>query len=446
MPTIISPLITDAGLAAAIAASGLGMQLTLTHVALGSGQYTPANAQTTLTNRKEKITISAGIVTAGGGFKLSVLFPAWAGIPNPYNATEIGFYAGDPDSGGVLFAVFSHPSAVIVQRNALDYVAQFALQLSRVPAGSVTVQIDPAGAQSLALIAAHEAAVNPHPQYVRNDAAQGLTTAKKLQSRANINAQSGGNVTTVNAGNSPFNLTEAHAGLVLLDAAAGAIVANLPAANSSTQSIKYQFYRTDSTTANSATVNRAGADTVDLAATSFALTSQADFRAVESDTTSKWRTIGTASGRRIAQRVNLQTSAYATGTNIIPLDDTIPQQTEGDQYLSQAITPTNAASTLRVDVTLIAILNTGSQLSIALFRDATANALAAIVGVTVTPNDCGTFTFSFEVAAGSTAATTFKVRAGPNAGATTLAVNGRAGSRIFGGVAASSITITEYLP
>jgi len=54
-----------------------------------------------------------------------------------------------------------------VQRNTLDYVAQFAVQLSRVPVGSVTVTVDPSGALSLALMAQHEGKANPHTQYLR---------------------------------------------------------------------------------------------------------------------------------------------------------------------------------------------------------------------------------------------------------------------------------------
>jgi hypothetical protein len=165
MPTIINPLITDEGLSAAISAAGNGLQLAITHVALGSGQYTPLVGMTAMTNRKEKVTIPSGYVTGGGGFRINALFPSWAGTPNPYNATEVGFYAGDPDAGGVLFAVYSHTSNVIVQRNSLDYVCQFSMVLTRVPAGSVTVTIDASAAQAMALVAAHEGGVDPHPQY-----------------------------------------------------------------------------------------------------------------------------------------------------------------------------------------------------------------------------------------------------------------------------------------
>jgi len=170
MATIINPVITDAGLAAARNASSTGVQLAITHVCLGTGQYTPANpnTQTAMVARKEKVTIAGGFATTTG-IAINVLFPAWAGTPNPYNATEISFYAGDPDAGGVLFAVYSQASGVIVQRNALEFVAQFGLALSRVPAGSVTVTLDPSGALALALIGQHEAKADPHTQYFRTD-------------------------------------------------------------------------------------------------------------------------------------------------------------------------------------------------------------------------------------------------------------------------------------
>lgn len=165
--TVINPILTNAGLAAAVAAAGNGLQLAITHVALGTGQYTPANpnGQTAMVARKEKVAIAGGYAS-GAGFMINVLFPAWAGTPNPYNATELGFYAGDPDAGGVLFAIYSAPTGTLVQRNALEYTAQFAMALTRVPAGSVTVTIDPSAAQALGLLAQHEGKSNPHTQYV----------------------------------------------------------------------------------------------------------------------------------------------------------------------------------------------------------------------------------------------------------------------------------------
>ncbi len=170
MPAIINPKLTDAGKAAAVNANATGLQLAITHIALGTGQYSSATSgagMTSMVGRKEQVKIGAGIVTGAGGFRVNVLFDSWAGTPNPYNATELGFYAGDPTAGGVLFAVYSHPSDIIVQRNSLKFTASFNIQITDVPSGSITVLVDPDADESLALIALHEGAADPHPGYVK---------------------------------------------------------------------------------------------------------------------------------------------------------------------------------------------------------------------------------------------------------------------------------------
>lgn len=148
------------------------------------------------------------------------------------------------------------------------------------------------------------------------------------------------------------------------------------------------------------------------------------------------------------QIVNTETGAVATGTTVIPFDDTIPQQSgpaEGDQYMSLAITPTNAASTLIIDVVVV-ITNSGTQsTAAALFQDAAASALAASLQAMTGAGSPGAIVFRHKMTAGTTSSTTFKVRAG-GAGAGTTTFNGTAGGRYFGGVMASSITITEVLP
>jgi hypothetical protein len=148
----------------------------------------------------------------------------------------------------------------------------------------------------------------------------------------------------------------------------------------------------------------------------------------------------------VLQRVNFQTGAVATGTTIIPNDDTIPQITEGNQYMSLAITPTSATSTLEIVVTLFGTesTNVSDLIVVALFKDSNADAIACgsgpSVGTTLGPS-CHVFTHSQSAA--STSTQTFSVRAGMNA-AGTFVFNGGAGTgRKFGGVLASSIKITE---
>lgn len=147
----------------------------------------------------------------------------------------------------------------------------------------------------------------------------------------------------------------------------------------------------------------------------------------------------------VAQIKNTQTGTVATGATVIPFDDTIPQNTEGDQYMSLAITPTSAANNLRIDVVGFFSPSAADWVTAALFRDATASAIACFSSFQATAAASAPSVFTCVVAAGSTAATTFKVRAGKTAGGTTT-FNGVSGGRLFGGVFASSITITEYVP
>jgi hypothetical protein len=78
----------------------------------------------------------------------------------------------------------------------------------------------------------------------------------------------------------------------------------------------------------------------------------------------------------------------------------------------------------------------------ALFQDSTASALAATTAYALTAVGAVLLTFTHYMTAGTTSATTFRVRAGgSNAGTTTF--NGSSGARLLGGVMASSITITE---
>jgi hypothetical protein len=145
----------------------------------------------------------------------------------------------------------------------------------------------------------------------------------------------------------------------------------------------------------------------------------------------------------IYQIVSSQTGAVATGTTVMVSDDTIPQNTEGDEYLTLAITPNNTAHNLIIDVVIV-LAHSGSapRLQVALFQDSTADALAAVEHQQSTGATSSVVSFRHYMAAGTVSATTFKVRAGASASGT-ITVNGYGGARKLGGVQASSITITE---
>jgi hypothetical protein len=141
-----------------------------------------------------------------------------------------------------------------------------------------------------------------------------------------------------------------------------------------------------------------------------------------------------------------QTGAASSDATIMPLDDSIPQNTEGFQVMTQAITPTSAANVLDIFSNISAATNVGSNVVIiALFKDSVASALAAAyqhVGSSV-PNRM-TLPIAHRMLAGATTAMTFKTRIGGHAGNTIL--NGSTtGTREFGGVMSSFLKVEELM-
>jgi hypothetical protein len=145
------------------------------------------------------------------------------------------------------------------------------------------------------------------------------------------------------------------------------------------------------------------------------------------------------------QMVSMIDSAVATGTTLIPMDDTIPQNTEGTEFMSLAITPISATSKLVIMVdAIVAIANGSIEVTSALFVDSTAGALAAssVFPYYSTNQRAEQLSLKHVVASGSTSARTYKFRMGPNT-TETITFNGKSSARIYGGVASSSITIME---
>lgn len=147
----------------------------------------------------------------------------------------------------------------------------------------------------------------------------------------------------------------------------------------------------------------------------------------------------------VRNSVRFETGATATTTTVMPIDDTIPQNTEGGQFMSIIFVPTNVNNVLKIDVTFFGgeASDFANAWGVALFQDATAGALAAGASTSATgtylfPNSVN---FTHYMKAATTSTTTFYVRAGA-ADAGTFTFNGGNG-RTFGGVMASSISVEE---
>ena len=130
-------------------------------------------------------------------------------------------------------------------------------------------------------------------------------------------------------------------------------------------------------------------------------------------------------------------------TASIPIDDTIPQSSEGTNVMSLAITPSSATSVLEIVAEVPFENSTASQTQvIALFQDATANALAANWhGMDQNADADGVIYLTHRMVAGTTSATVFKINVGTTSG--TMTINGSGGNRRFGGTMAARFSIRE---
>ncbi|UZE47905.1 hypothetical protein ONR75_24015 [Rhodopseudomonas sp. P2A-2r] len=136
-------------------------------------------------------------------------------------------------------------------------------------------------------------------------------------------------------------------------------------------------------------------------------------------------------------RIDLGT--VVTGTTLVPVDNTIPQNTEGDQVMAKAYTPQSAANLLDVKAQGIMFTSTAGQtLSLALYQDSVANALKVAALAQANTNNFSVMNLSHRQLAGLSVSTTFKVRAGQSS-AGTLTFN----ASLYGGTLNSYLEISE---
>ena len=155
-----------------------------------------------------------------------------------------------------------------------------------------------------------------------------------------------------------------------------------------------------------------------------------------------------AGAGKIAQVVQAQSTSVNSTTDQITHDNSIPQNTEGEEMLTLAITPTNASSTLFIFVDfMVGTAGSGVGTIIALFKDSTANAIEAKIVDTGQNNYVQSDAkFIHKISAGSTSSQTFKVRIGCAGSGTTSMNSYNASDTTLGGVMKSSIVIMEVLP
>jgi hypothetical protein len=141
------------------------------------------------------------------------------------------------------------------------------------------------------------------------------------------------------------------------------------------------------------------------------------------------------------QVVNVTDHTLSTTTSNIPQDATTPQNSEGLELFTLAITPTSASNKLIITAD-VNLANNGAIITriVALFQDSTASALAVTGTASDTTNGPTAIHLSHYMTAGTTSSTTFKIRVGGNTG--TTSVNGSGGTIVWN-TSCSQMTITE---
>jgi len=138
-------------------------------------------------------------------------------------------------------------------------------------------------------------------------------------------------------------------------------------------------------------------------------------------------------------------SEYTANANLntqIPGDDTIPQITEGVEFLTLTITPKKIGNIIEFSFEGQFSLSVAGSFGVALFIDATANALNS-KSITCSSIGAGVIgTLVYRYTAVDLSAHTFRVRAGPLS-ASTLRMNGTNAARFFGGSSTATLSANE---
>lgn len=139
------------------------------------------------------------------------------------------------------------------------------------------------------------------------------------------------------------------------------------------------------------------------------------------------------------------TASTSTATTV-PWDNTIPQNTEGAEFLSVTITPTSATTKLTIEVMAHMATNANNLEVVGfLVQDSGANAISVGVEHFQIAAVVQTFCMRYTMTSGTTSATTFKFRAGigTRGGATGTAYLNQTGAALFNSTLVSTIVVTE---
>ena len=162
---------------------------------------------------------------------------------------------------------------------------------------------------------------------------------------------------------------------------------------------------------------------------------------------STWYEFPRAASSKFVKSAHTKFSAHDEGQTTTPLDNTIPQSNEGNQFMTQAFTPDDGANELVIEGIAHVAHSAGSgHFILALFKDSDTDAIAVFPQNGNSNGIMHGIPFRHKMTAGTTSAITFKVRVGHTAVGNTY-FNSEGGSSRFGGTTLGShIRVEEYEP
>lgn len=152
-------------------------------------------------------------------------------------------------------------------------------------------------------------------------------------------------------------------------------------------------------------------------------------------------------GTVLIQRAEVDTeTSVVTCNTSIPVDNSIPQNTEGVEVLNGNFTPVSASSFLVLEFEAFGTSNTASNrvIGVAMFQGTTANALAAVPIASDDDNPIA-LRLWHRMASPGTSTVAFKVRVGITSSSTFYVNGDTSGTRLLGGIGVARLVVSEYL-
>lgn len=159
-----------------------------------------------------------------------------------------------------------------------------------------------------------------------------------------------------------------------------------------------------------------------------------------------WQAVPAPAASVILQSRYAEYLSAAVIAAVIPADDTIPQIGEGTQILSVTLTPAAIGNRIRARFQGFGNdISANGTITVALFRDAVANALAAAGIFEPSAGSPHTLTIEFQELTTGIVPVTYTIRCG-NAGTIAARLSAVGSGRVYGGVARATLIVDELTP